>query len=343
MSLHPNCATLTAHEKSRLRLMFLAKHAHGTGTPDPADGNHAIYHHELKTTLQQAGFHVIPASSFADVERRPDVDFVITLLNRAGFEHSEMLAPLQLVRHGIPFLGASPMLRGLADDKHLFKLAARARGVPTADWHILRRGGLDLSIPEIGPFPWVVKPNASSASFGVSIVSDRSEAMSSVEALWALGHDVIVERWEPAFDVAVPVIGAEDGSPWLLPAMTYHSKDGSLLRSYEEKRGLVDTGGDDELVPVAEPWLNDRLSELTHALLPELWPFDYGRFEFRYDPATRHVSFMEVNLSCNLWSKKSISRSAATLGITHVQLVEAIVAHSLRRQGVAAKQMGVAA
>jgi D-alanine-D-alanine ligase len=41
-----------------------------------------------------------------------------------------------------------------------------------------------------------------------------------------------------------------------------------------------------------------------------------------------------VNLSCNLWSKKSISRSAATLGIEHHELVESIVAHSLWRQGL---------
>ena len=43
---------------------------------------------------------------------------------------------------------------------------------------------------------------------------------------------------------------------------------------------------------------------------------------------------MEVNLSCNLWSRKTISRAAATLGLSHAELVETIVAHSMLRQGV---------
>jgi D-alanine-D-alanine ligase len=43
---------------------------------------------------------------------------------------------------------------------------------------------------------------------------------------------------------------------------------------------------------------------------------------------------MEVNLSCNLWSKKTISRSARSLGVNHGRLVETILAHSLLRQGV---------
>src|SRR3546814_5974816 len=69
-------------------------------------------------------------------------------------------------------------------------------------------------------------------------------------------------------------------------------------------------------------------------MLAELWPFDYGRFEFRYDPASGQLHFMEVNLSCNLWSKKTISRAAARIGMDHATLVESIVAHSLARQGL---------
>ena len=47
------------------------------------------------------------------------------LLNRGGFLNSEMMLPLLCTRLGLPYLGASPILRGLADDKHLSKMAAR--------------------------------------------------------------------------------------------------------------------------------------------------------------------------------------------------------------------------
>ena len=340
---HPNCAFVPEADKARLRIMFLAKHARDEGAPDAVDGNHAVYHHELRTSLERSGFNVIPATSFADIERRPDVDFVITLLNRAGFEHSEMLAPLQLFRFGLPFLGASPILRGLADDKHLMKAVARLHGVPTADWAVFRRGTGTPQEPDIGPFPWVVKPNASSASWGVAIVHSWDEALKNIRDIWGQRQDVIVERWQPKVDVAVPVIGGADGEPWILPPMMYLPDDGRLLRSYEEKRGLVPTSEDDPLVIVDDPALLEKLEAMARPLIHELWPFDYGRFEFRYDADSGDLNFMEVNLSCNLWSKKTISRAARSLGVDHDTLVEAIVAHSLQRQGVISGRVEAAA
>lgn len=322
--------------------MFLAKHALGNGSHDPEDGNHAVYHHELRRTLEGIGLNILAANSFEALFKRPDVDFVVTLLNRGGFQNSEMLAPLLLVRHGLRYLGASPMLRGLADDKHLMKVAARHHGVPTVDWAVYRQGTGAPVEPAFRAERFVVKPNASSASWGLRIVDSWSAAKVHVEHLQAQGYDAIVEPWVPLIDVAVPVVGGAGGA-WLLPPMMYQPPDPTTPRSYEEKRALV-AGGDDPLVPVEDPILRARLETHTRALKAELWPFDYGRFEFRYDPATGNLHFMEVNVSCNLWSKKTISRSAALLGIDHATLVETIVAYSLMRQGLLrADAIGLAA
>jgi len=320
-------------DKDRLVILFLAKHALSGGVPDSEDGTHAVYHHELLETLRMAGFFVSAADSYESIRERPDADFVVPLLNRGGFLSSEMLAPLLLTRHGLPFLGAAPMLRGLSDDKHLMKTAARLRGVPVTDWAIHRRGQGKVERPG---FRWerlVVKPNASSASWGVRILDDWAEAEAHAGHILACGHDVILEPYAPLIDIAVPVVGAD--GPWLLPPMGYFPDQPGMPRSYEEKRGLVGSGGDeDPLRIVDDPELAERLNRAVRALLPELWPFDYGRFEFRYDPATGGIRFMEVNLSCNLWSKKTISRSARALGVGHQRLVETILAHSLLRQGV---------
>jgi D-alanine-D-alanine ligase len=327
------CARISPADKARLRVMLLAKHACSRGLPDPVDGNHAIYHHELRTTLEQIGLNITPANCFEAILDRPEVDFVFPLLNRAGFQNSEMLAPLLLARRGVPFLGASPILRGLADDKHLSKVAAQRLGVPTAPWISLRRGA-----PIIEPrFPaerLVVKPNASSASWGVHIVESWAEGRRRVDELQAQGHDVIVEKWLPLLDIAAPVIGGAGPEPWLLPPMAHQPESPGEMRSYEEKRALVPGLASDPLRPVEDVDVAARIEAYAMTLIAELWPFDYGRFEFRFDPASGEISFMEVNLSCNLWSRKSISRAAATLGIDHAMLVESIVAHSMARQGV---------
>ena len=126
--------------KERLRILFIAKHAKWAGGLHPEDGNHALYHVETREVLESLGLNLALADNYEDLFERPDADFVFPLLNRGGFLNSEMMLPLLCTRLGLPYLGASPILRGLADDKHLSKLCAAARGIPTAPWAIYRRG-----------------------------------------------------------------------------------------------------------------------------------------------------------------------------------------------------------
>lgn len=326
------CVRISPADKARLRVLFLAKHARATGMADAVDGNHALYHHEMRTTMEAIGLNLRVADCYDALFDRPDADFVVTLLNRGGFQNSEMLAPLLLRWRDVPHLGASPILRGVSDDKYLSKLIARAHGVPTMPAQLYRRGGLPAQ-PAFRADRLVVKPNASSASWGLAMVDDWAQARAQIDYLHGQGHDAIVEAWAPLLDVAVPVIGGRGGAPWILPPMLYVPADPHRARSHEEKRGLVEAG-DDPLVLVEDRALRARLEDMTTRLLGELWPFDYGRFEYRYDPASGVVQFMEVNLSCNLWSKKTISRSARSIGIDHATLVETIIGHSLERQGL---------
>src|SRR6187431_525970 len=158
---------IPAEAKERLRILFIAKHALWGGGLHPEDGNHALYHVEVRTILEELGLNLMLADRFEVLFERPEVDFVFPLLNRAGFFNSEMLGPLLCTRLGLPFVGASPILRGLSDDKHLAKRAAQAAGVPTAPWAIYRRGAPVIEATCPPAERWVIKPNASSASWGV--------------------------------------------------------------------------------------------------------------------------------------------------------------------------------
>ena len=155
--------------KSKLEILFLAKHACSNGRPDAEDGNHAVYHHELLSTMTGIGLNVEVANNYPAIFDKPGQDFIVPLLNRGGFQNSEMLAPLLLERHGLPYLGASPILRGLSDDKHLMKLVAQSHGVPTMAWATYRRNTPVTALAPFSASRYVVKPNASSASWGVKI------------------------------------------------------------------------------------------------------------------------------------------------------------------------------
>ncbi len=229
----------------------------------------------------------------------------------------------------MPFIGASPILRGLSDDKALAKRAALAAGVPTAPWAIYRRGAPVIEATCPPAERWVIKPNASSASWGVRDATDWAGVRQAVAELHEEGHDAIVEPFVIGSDVEVPVITI--GDPVILPKMIFRQADPSHLRTYYEKRDLVDRSAKYSLDPFEDEKVSALISEYTTKLFAEYRPFDYGRFEFRLNETTGEVTFLEVNLNCNLWSEKVFGRAAKLAGLTHAQLIETILADSMRR------------
>ncbi|HKX79224.1 MAG TPA: phosphoribosylglycinamide synthetase [Novosphingobium sp.] len=321
---------LSPADRQRLKILFIAKHALADGGRDPVDGDHAVYHRHVRDTLEGLGLNLIVANSFDVLNTRPDADFVFSLLNRGGFFNSEMLAPLLCSRLGIPYLGARPILRGLSDDKHLMKMAARARRVPTADSAICRFG---QGIPEAAPFAaarYVSKPNNSSASWGVNVARTWDEVRGQIAAIHAEGHDALVEPFMRGIDLELPVIGGPEAEQFL-PLMRF-TFDPDALRTYAHKRGFEKS--DARLEQELDESVIAKVAQYTRALLPELSPFDYGRFEYRLDAETGEIRFLEVNLQCNIWAPRVIGTSAGLAGFTYPELLETIIASSLMRQGL---------
>jgi D-alanine-D-alanine ligase len=325
--------TIPDDARERLRILFIAKHALWKGGLHPEDGNHALYHVEVREILKGLGLNLVLADKYEALFDRPEVDFVFPLLNRGGFLNSEMMLPLLCTRHGIPFLGASPILRGMSDDKHLTKMAAAARGIPTAPWAVYRRGAPVEQARCPAGRRMVIKPNASSASWGVQDAHDWAGVEKAVAGIHAEGHDAIVEPFLNGSDVEVPVITV-DGEPVIMPMMLFEQADPSHLRTYYEKRDLVDRSQKYRLVEFDDSDWMPVIADYTRRIAAEFRPFDYGRFEFRFDREGGKVQFLEVNLNANLWSEKVYGRSAALAGLSQEQLIETILAESLRRHGL---------
>lgn len=313
------------------RLLFIAKHAKWTGGLHSEDGNHALYHRETREILEALGMPLVVADNYADLFDRPAADFVFPLLNRGGFYNSEMLLPLLCNRLGLCYVGASPIVRGLSDDKHLTKLEAAARGIPTAPWAIFRRGA-PVDASRCPPARrWVIKPNNSSASWGIRDAHDRVELAQAIAEIHALDHDAIVEPFIEGSDVEVPVITLH-GEPAMLPMMIFEQADPSHLRTYQEKRDLVDRSQKYSLKLFDDAAIGAKLVRYTAQMAEIFRPFDYGRFEFRVDFSTGEIRLLEVNLNCNLWSEKVFGRAAAAAGFSQADLIETIVSESMIRQ-----------
>lgn len=325
-----------------IRILFVAKHVFWQGGLHHEDGNHALYHREIREVLEGLGINLQLADSYEALFADPGCDFVFPLLNRGGFLNSEMLLPLLTTRLGIPFLGASPILRGLSDDKHLTKLEAQTRGVPTAPWAIYRRGAPIIHDPCPRAERLVIKPNASSASWGVRDATNWNETRIAIEEIQSEGHDALVEPFLDGSDVEVPVIHC-GGLPTIMPMMLFEQTDPSHLRTYQEKRDLVEREQKYRLVPFEGSEWAPKIAEYTKMMAGIFFPFDYGRFEFRLDERNGKLHMLEVNLNCNLWSQKVFGKSAELAGWSHADLIETILCESLMRQGLIAQTEAVAA
>ena len=341
MTGHAAPRALPAAARSRLRLLFVAKHARWNGDLHPEDGSHAIYHREIRLVLEEIGLQLMLADSYEALFDNPQVDFVFPLLNRGGFLNSEMVLPLLCHRLRLPYLGASPILRGLSDDKHLTKHIAVARGIPTAPWAIYRRGARADPALCPGGTHFVVKPNASSASWGISAAWDWEQVRAAVTHLHIQGHDAIVEPFIHGHDIEVSAITI-DGEPFILPTQIVEQDDPGQLRTYAEKRNLA-PGQAYAIRPLRDAALLPLIEARAREMMREFVPFDYGRFEFRVDAATGDVQFLEVNLNCNLWSRKTIALAAAQIGWSHAELIETILTESLRRQRLPGVALDIAA
>ena len=120
----------------------------------------------------------------------------------------------------------------------------------------------------------------------------------------------------------------------MLPLMRF-DHDPKAIRYYEEKRGL--TASNAQLVQERDPQVIRRVQAMARKLIAMLYPFDYGRFEFRLNQRTGQIVFLEVNLQCNIWEPRVLGTSAKLAGLPYPDLLETIVAHSLLRQGLVDK------
>ena len=324
--------------KEALTILFVAKNALWEGDIHPEDGNHALYHREMREVLQSLGLKLEIAQGHEVLFDPPQgVDFVFPLLNRAGFFNSEMLLPLLCERAGLPYLGANPILRGTSDDKHFAKRAAAIAGVPTAPWAIYRKGAPVTPDKLPGAARYVVKPNNSSASWGVADAHDWTGVAEAVRRIHEDpangGQDAIVEPFLEGSDVEVPVVTIR-GEPEILPMLIFRQADPSHLRTYYEKRDLVDRSQKYSLDPFTDEALVARIEDMTRKVWEEYRPFDYGRFEFRVNETSGEVNFLELNLNCNLWSQKVFGRAAQMAGWSQEELIETILAEALARHGL---------
>lgn len=322
---------LTQADRDRLsKFLLLARSAPMPGQQeqppvDERDGVFPRYNFELYQGLRQLGLEVTPSRDLTAFFRHPgEWNYVFTIFNRAPMRNPEVFVSSVCAYHGIPYLGAPPNIRALAEDKYFTKLAAASLGIPVIPGQPYVPGGA----PPDFAGPYFIKPRFGAASEGVeddSIQDTWAGAEKMAQRLREQGKEVLVERCIPGHDVTQPVLGG----PMRLPAMREISAKRYGIATYRQKR-LFEMDRRREVL--SEPELARQADQYTAQFVRQLAPFDYLRVDYRLDTETGRLWLMEFNIACNLGSHAAVAQAALERGIDHASLLEHLVVHSVHRQ-----------
>jgi D-alanine-D-alanine ligase len=311
-----------------LRILFYTQRAAALGDPKAPD----LFWGAVLRRLRDLGA-VITLTDDAEAFLKPlDYDFVFCTQLPSTFDGHELFMPTVAAFRGVPCLGAPPPIRAMSEDKVIAKAVAASLGVDVAKHRVI-----DPRQPGIGnaftPGRWILKPRRGVMSHNISYIEDANvwrKAISRAAHPMHNGQEFIAEEFVPGLNLAAPVV--EGLPPGSLPV---------FLERGETRQNILSASGKEGITPDYdnEPYSGPGAAEAKAAaakLAQAMGPFDYARCDFRFEPVTNRLVFLEINMSCAMGPLTVLSRAAAKVGIDHPTLVGHILTHSLRRQRRAA-------
>mgnify|MGYP002552641063 FL=1 len=153
------------------RIMFLAPYAPDapdfSKKPYTGNGGYPQYHYNIYKAIQDIGYDVVSSSKPYSVQfAKGNVDYVFSLMNRFAMSRPEIFISSYCEFIQVPYLGAPPNIRAIAEDKFLTKMVFRSLELNVPE-------GIGLSeekgIPAQAPFPgpYFVKKRFGAASGGI--------------------------------------------------------------------------------------------------------------------------------------------------------------------------------
>jgi D-alanine-D-alanine ligase len=292
------------------KILFLAQFAPTNGVllNEPKNAEERFYeetyHREIIKSLErlqhELGFEF---ETDSDVQRlitdHDKFDLVWSLYNRIGFRNSEVFVQSLCEYLGVKYIGATPNIRALIEDKSMSKQLAEHIGVKTADWVVASKA-YPLSGIQPFPGPYFVKPRFGSASIGIDescVCNTWEAAITKSVDYFSKGLEIIVEKYIDGVYYGVPIINSMDGQPIIaVPHYQLSEKAGGVI-TYSQKRfaedGMVRYISKDE-------HLNKMLIFAAKKYFLETQPCDYARIDFMVDNKSGIPLFLEVNALMNL-------------------------------------------
>ena len=214
---------------------------------------------------------------------------------------------------GLPYTHSGVLASALAMDKDKTKAVLAAAGVDVPAGRIVtveEAAGAHVMDP-----PYVIKPNAEGSSIGIHIVRPGADRPPKAlrDPRWDLGDTVLVEAFIPGRELTTSVMGDRAlGVTEIETDLAFYD--------YEAKYAA---GGSRHTVPADVPAAVAQTC-LDVALLAHRMIGCRGvtRSDYRYDPETGRVVFLEINTQPGMTPTSLVPEQAAHQGMAFDDLVE---------------------
>ena len=221
----------------------------------------------------------------------------------------------------IPYTHSGVLASALAMHKERAKLAFADAGVPVAESKIVARA--EAAEAHVMAPPYVIKPAAEGSSVGVYIVrEDHQHPPQELKAAdWALGEEVMVERYVYGRELTCAVMGEEPlGVTEILPA------EGLAFYDYDAKYA---PGGSKHVLPAQiSPNVYQLIQKLSLTAHQALGCRGVSRADFRFDDrpgASGELVCLEVNTQPGMTATSLVPELAVHSGRTFGEFLRWIV------------------
>ena len=249
-----------------------------------------------------------------DVHLPDGTDFVFNMIHGTFGEDGGVQDALD--RAGVPYTGEGAKGSRLAFDKILTKHRFQEKGIPTAEWAVIRSG----DAPPFDP-PLVLKAPRQGSSVGVHIIkTPETLALAQADCL-RYGADILVEKFFVGRELTVGILGDR-----ALPVIEIVAEGGFYDYAHKYTRGATNY-----FVPAPlEEDSSRAVQEAAQAAHQSLGLEVYSRVDVLLGQ-NGAINVMEINTIPGMTETSLLPKAAAAVGISFPDLCLRIAEISLSR------------
>ena len=253
----------------------------------------------------------------------PEIDVVFPVLHGTFGEDGTLQGLLELA--DLPYVGAGVLASSVSMDKEAMKRMACQRGLPVAEYVVLRSSEGCESACAALPFPVFVKPANLGSSVGISKAKDAGQLRTAVELAAKYDRKVIVERGIVGREFECAVLGNQRPVA-ASPCEIFPSRE---FYDYEDKY-LLDKARI-ELPANLTPEQTAEMQRLAVACYQAVECEGMARVDFLMESVTGRMFVNEINTIPGFTSISMFPKMWEHAGLPMPKLIDRLIELALER------------